>query len=140
MSVEEYGSIIDTTDSDLTRFQKAGGKMITWHGSLDQFIPKQGVVSYYEKVKEISPDVEDFYRLFLAPGVGHCGGGIGYFPESPLAAIAAWVEKGEAPDKMPASSLATGWEQPLCVYPKVAKWDGVGNVSVATSFSCADSY
>ena len=105
-SVREYGSIIGTNDPNLSAFEKAGGKMITWHGLADQLIFPQGTVNYYQRVQAATGgarNVSSFYRLFLAPGVEHCGAGNGPAPTDPLSALATWVERGKAPNVLPAS-------------------------------------
>jgi feruloyl esterase len=86
----------------------------------------------------------DFFRLFLAPGVGHCGGGNGPAPADPLTALVAWVEEGHPPDALPAlqrdASGAVVRERPLCPYPSVAVHDGSGDPDLASSFVCADDF
>jgi hypothetical protein len=142
-SIREFGSIIETSDPDLRNFQAAGGKLMTYHGQSDPLIPIRGVLDYYNRVKAFQPHVEDFYRLFAPPGVVHCApnpGGMGYFPYGALDALASWVENGTAPSTLLGTNRATGWELPVCVYPQVAKWDGVNNASLATSYTCAKHY
>jgi feruloyl esterase len=105
-SVREYGSIIGTNDPDLGAFERVGGKMITWHGLADQLIFPQGTINYYQRVQAATGgarNVASFYRLFLAPGVEHCGGGNGPAPTDPMSALTAWVEHGQAPNALPAS-------------------------------------
>jgi hypothetical protein len=142
--VREYSSFMDTNDPDLSNFRDAGGKMITWFGTLDQIIPKKGYVHYYEQAKTLQPDIEDFYRLFLAPGCGHCAShvdGTGYVPiGNAFDALVEWVEEGVAPEKILAMDLVSKRQQPLCVYPRVARWDRVNNASLATSYTCEDGY
>ena len=142
--VREYSSFMDTNDPDLSNFRDSGGKMITWFGTLDQIIPKKGYVHYYEQAKALQPDIEDFYRLFLAPGCGHCGAhvdGSGYIPEaSAFDALVEWVERGVAPERVLAKDRVSKREQPLCVYPKIARWDRANNASLASSYTCEHSY
>ncbi|HTJ70787.1 MAG TPA: tannase/feruloyl esterase family alpha/beta hydrolase [Actinospica sp.] len=105
-SVREYDQIIGTADPDLGAFEAAGGKMITWHGLADQLIFPQGTVDYYQRVQAATGgarNVSSFYRLFLAPGVQHCGGGNGPAPTDPLSALTTWVEHGKAPATLSAS-------------------------------------
>ena len=85
----------------------------------------------------------EFIRLFMAPGVGHCGGGAGPAPSGQLEALLAWVEDGKAPETL----LATRRDQsgatrsrPLCQYPQVAKYKGRGSTDDASSFSCSNGF
>jgi feruloyl esterase len=76
-------------------------------------------------------------RLFLSPGMGHCGGGPGLDNFDPLAAIEAWVERGQAPERLVARGAAfPGVERPLCAFPASAVYDGSGAPQLAASFRC----
>jgi hypothetical protein len=141
--IKEYDSIINNHDPDLHEFRASGAKLLAWVGTLDQISPKKPLNAYYEQVRALLPDVENFYRMFNAPGCGHCGAykdGSGYLPKNPLHYLTAWVENGTAPDTILGVDQTTGREQPLCIWPKVARWDRINNVSKATSYSCEDSY
>jgi len=122
----EYNRVIGTDNPDLAAFEKAGGKMITWHGLADPLIFPQGTVNYYQRVQAATggaANVDSFYRLFLAPGVGHCGGGNGPAPTDALGAVANWVETGHAPAVLPAAtvtSTGTVITRNLYPYPQVA--------------------
>ena len=105
-SVEQYGSVFGTDNPDLTAFRDRGGKAIVWHGWADQLITAEGTVDYYTRVQQQmggAKKTAEFIRLFMAPGVGHCGGGAGPTPGGQLEALLAWVEE----DKAPESLLAT---------------------------------
>ena len=81
----------------------------------------------------------EFYRFFLAPGMGHCGGGPGPNQFDHLTALEQWVEKGVAPDKMIATHSTGGKvdrTRPLCLYPQVARWKGTGSTDDAANFAC----
>lgn len=136
-SINQYTSIIGTSDPDLIRFKKAGGKMITWHGMADQLIFYNGTVDYYERVLEVDPGAKEYYRFYAAPGVGHCRGGVGAIPTDPLAQLVRWVEEGEVPETLVANRTVGGrrWEQGLCAYPLSSKYAG-GDPAVASSFRC----
>ncbi|WPA96551.1 uncharacterized protein RHO25_001158 [Cercospora beticola] len=96
-----FGPIMAAHDPDLSSFQKAGGKMISWHGLADETIPP--VTSrYYDQVMERVSDVHQFYRHFEAPGVGHCMGGLGPLPGTAFDQLINWVEEGVVPDKLKA--------------------------------------
>ncbi|MFF2613935.1 tannase/feruloyl esterase family alpha/beta hydrolase [Kitasatospora sp. NPDC058046] len=138
----EYGRIIGTDDPDLSAFRDAGGKLLTWHGQADQFIPAQGTVDYRRQVERTmggGKRVDDFYRLFLAPGTAHCGLNKGGGTTDDLAALTAWVEQGKAPRTLPATLLdATGRsvDRDLCRYPEVSRYRGHGDPAAASSFRC----
>ncbi|KAH6695644.1 tannase [Plectosphaerella plurivora] len=122
----EYEDIIDTSNPDLSGFRAAGGKMITYHGMADSVIPAKGTENYYQRVTALDPSVREYYRLFMAPGLHHCFGGPGMFPNSTFATLMRWVEEGEAPDVLLATSVlglgaTTIEERPLCPYPQVQK-------------------
>ncbi|KAK7186462.1 hypothetical protein DPSP01_002109 [Paraphaeosphaeria sporulosa] len=136
-SVNQYTSIIGTSDPDLTQFKNAGGKMITWHGMADQLIFYNGTVDYYERVLEADPGAKEYYRFYAAPGVGHCRGGVGAVPTDPLAQLVKWVEEGEVPTTLTANRTVEGrrWEQGLCAYPLSSKYIG-GDPASASSFRC----
>ncbi|MER5642401.1 DUF6351 family protein [Kitasatospora sp. NPDC002227] len=127
----EYDPVIGTRDPDLTAFRDAGGKLLTWHGDADQLIPTAGTVDYRRRVeRELggAKKVDEFYRLFLAPGASHCGlngGGV-----DDLAALTAWVEQGRAPAVLHATlTTATGRAvaRDLCRYPMVSRYPGRGD-------------
>jgi feruloyl esterase len=86
-SVQQYNSLIGTSDPDLSDFKSLGGKMITWHGVADQLIPFNGTVNYYDRVLALDANATDFYRFYSAPGVEHCRGGAGAAPTDPLAQL-----------------------------------------------------
>jgi feruloyl esterase len=79
-------------------------------------------------------------RLFLLPGVGHCGGGVGPDRADFIAALEQWRESGKAPDQITASRTRNGqldMTRPLCPYPQIPKWTGTGSPDDATNFVCA---
>lgn len=146
-SQNQYAGIIGTSDANLAAFNASGGKLITWHGLADQLIPPEGSVDYYKRVTQQMPDVQDFYRLFLAPGVGNCGNGTGPTPAGGLEAVVEWVEQGPAPSTLPTINFTdTGpiipGQEPIlsryiCAWPLVQKYIG-GDLSNASSFSCEE--
>lgn len=140
-SVQQYTSIIGTADPDLRPFRDAGGKMLTYHGLADPLIPPGGSVKYYDAASAVDADIADYYRLFLAPGVGHCWGGPGAYPDEAFGALVTWVEDGIAPDILNATTPENiGMpilKRPLCLYPKKQFYDGIGDPSDMTSFYCA---
>ncbi|MCT9935197.1 tannase/feruloyl esterase family alpha/beta hydrolase [Planotetraspora sp. A-T 1434] len=141
-SEAEYDEIIGTDDPDLSAFRKSGAKLLTWHGQADQYIPTQGTVEYRKQVEREmggSKRVDDFYRLFLAPGTNHCGLNGSDGSADGLAALTAWVEHGKAPKTLPATLINSTGEQvtrDLCSYPSVSRYKGHGDLAAASSFRC----
>lgn len=146
-SMEQYGSVIGTDNPDLAAFRDRGGKAIVWHGWADQLISAEGTIDYYTRVQQEmggAKKTAEFLRLFMAPGVGHCGGGAGPTPTGVLDAILAWVEDGKAPETLLAvrrdQSGAVTRSRPLCAYPLVAKYKGRGSTDDAASFACSAGF
>jgi len=129
-------------DKDLTPFKRRGGKLLMYTGWADPVVPPQDAVAYYDGVVKTMGGLDktkEFYRFFLAPGMGHCSGGPGPNQFDMLAALEQWVEKGVAPDRITASHSTNGKvdrTRPLCVYPQVARWKGSGSVDDAANFQC----
>ena len=145
-SQQKFHDVIGTDDPNLDRFRRHGGKMILWHGEADQLIFPRGTVNYVTRVAAASggaKTVDRFARLFLAPGVGHCGGGAGPAPIGAFDALVNWVEQGVAPDTLRAArTLENGTvrTRPLCAYPKTARWTGSGSTDDAANFTCVDGH
>lgn len=138
-SVVKFNGVIGTDDPDLSAFRAAGGKLITWQGYDDSIIPYQGTVDYRQRVERRlggASNVDNFYRLFLAPGVDHCFGGPGPIPTDPLPALVNWVEKGKAPDTLPAVSLDGTRTRNICHYPLNARYNGTGDPNSAANYTC----
>lgn len=136
-SINEYDSVIGTADPDLDRFKKAGGKMISWHGMGDQFIPFNGTAEYNDNVLKLDPNAHNYYRLFLAPGADHSIDA-GIVPENPFMALVDWVEHGKAPETLRVSGPnANGarMERDICMYPRVQHYVG-GDAALPSSFNC----
>jgi hypothetical protein len=149
--VAENGSqnIADVTDTfgDLDTFKSHGGKLLTFVGANDQLIMPRGVINYYRLMaahygKSGAPNfnrLQTFYRLFRAPGVGHCGGGSGPQPQNLFEALVNWVENGAAPDRILAQnttgSVVTR-TRPLCPYPQTAIYNGSGDINDAANYHC----
>ncbi|OAP64932.1 hypothetical protein AYL99_00904 [Fonsecaea erecta] len=151
-SDEEYHSLLSTSNPDLSAFHARGGKIITWHGTSDEAIMPGQTQQYYDEVlrrfggshSDNGSHVRDFYRLFLVPGVQHCGSGEGALPVGVLAQLRRWVEEGVAPDVLHGESFTRPHghkiHRPLCPYPLVARYKGHGDVGKAESFECATSF
>ncbi len=104
----QYDSTIGDYSPDLRPFRRSGGKLLTWQGLADGIINPQGTMLYYRKVQALHPNLSDFYRQFYSPGVGHCGGGTGVTPTDAISVLRDWVERGKAPDVLPAGSQYPG--------------------------------
>jgi feruloyl esterase len=160
--------VLNAISPDLRSFRASGGKLIQYHGWGDAAIPAPSSIEYYETVRAFlathpdartpgAPPTEDFYRLFLVPGMAHCGGGSGpnsfgnggggapasRDPERDIfTALERWVEQGVAPQRLvgtgrAAADPSTPLTRPLCPYPQVAEYRGSGDVNVAANFACA---
>jgi feruloyl esterase len=155
---------------NLTGFRERGGKLLMYHGWADPLIAPQSSIDYYTRVVRLEnqdPDTrggtQDYFRLFMAPGMNHCYGGPGphvfgnqysgtiVVVDPPvdnanyhaLKALMAWVERGRAPEKIIATKYVNdtttagiAMQRPLCPYPKIAVYDGAGDVKKASSFAC----
>jgi Tannase and feruloyl esterase len=145
-SLEQWGAVIGTDNPDLAAFRKRGGKIVMWHGFADQLIYPQGTIDYFERVQELLGEsrTKSFLRLFMAPGVAHCGGGAGPPPSGHFEALVRWVEKGDAPETLDAVRLdASGnvlRSRPLCQYPLVARYKGRGSTDDADNFRCSKGF
>ncbi|HTY93837.1 MAG TPA: tannase/feruloyl esterase family alpha/beta hydrolase [Steroidobacteraceae bacterium] len=142
-TVARVGPMMASENPDLSAFRRHGGKLVLYHGWSDQLIMPQGTIEYYDQVtRKLGGGyarTQQFARLFMAPGVGHCSGGAGPQPQRPFDAVVKWVEKGVAPETITASRSANGTTQtrPLCPYPAEARWKGTGSTDDAANFECA---
>jgi len=103
-----FGPLLSLNNPDLSQFRDSGGKLITWHGLADNVLTPKGTVDYRQRVDALlggTAAVDDFYRIFFAPGVGHCGGGYGPIPMDPLGDLVRWVEDGIAPETLKSEFL-----------------------------------
>jgi hypothetical protein len=138
------GPLMASDDPDLTAFRARGGKIIAWHGFNDPGITPRGTIRYYERVVQFfdirHSEAQQFFRLFLAPGVEHCGRGNGPQPQDLFSSLERWVERDQAPDWITASQPLSGGAvrtRPLCPYPAFAKYRGSGSTDDAFNFVCA---
>jgi feruloyl esterase len=139
-SLERAHRIYDATSPDLRKFKARGGKLVMWHGLSDAAILATSSVAYYEAVRKFMGGraaTDDFFRLFLVPGVHHCGGGPGLTEFDALTLLENWVEKGEAPAVLMASRKENGVTErtrPIYPYPVLARYSGQGDPRQASSF------
>jgi feruloyl esterase len=141
MALKNAG-IIEANDPNLAKFKARGGKLLLYHGWADPGPAPENTISYYSEVtKKLGGRQDDWMRLFLLPGVGHCGGGVGPDQADFLGALEKWKESGTAPAEIVATRNAGRGGQemsrPLCPYPQIAKYSGTGNTNDAKNFTCA---
>lgn len=173
----QLGPSANANSTDLSAFARRGGKFIDYHGWADALVPTQDNINYFLRLTAVQDEdgdwrdgvdsarslrrVQNYFRLFLAPGMGHCFGGPGpnVFggadnPGGPadadhnvLLALARWVESGVAPERIIATKYPNDNQtqpptmtRPLCVFPKVPLYSGRGATNNAASFVCADDY
>ncbi len=155
---DKLAAVMNATDADLKKFKARGGKLILYHGWSDAAIPPVNAIRYYESVvsKMGAKNTQPFVRLYMVPGMQHCGGGpgpgnfgqagvpVGDAQHDIAAALELWVGQGVAPDSIIATSYKTGTNpasgvartRPLCAYPEVAHWKGSGSTDDAVNFEC----
>ena len=136
--------MLNATDPNLEEFFAHGGKLIMYHGWNDQLISPLNSIDYYGSVADKmggASKIDGSFRLFMAPGMNHCGGGDGPSRVDYVTSIERWVEQGEAPDRLIAAHIANGDRtdrtRPLCPYPQVARYKGQGSIDDAANFACA---
>jgi feruloyl esterase len=138
--LDEWSKKADAKNPDLSKFRKRGGKLLMTHGWADTILQPMASITYYEQaVAKNGPATSDFFRLFMVPGMAHCGGGIGPDRHDPMTAMINWVEKDQAPASMVASRVVGNQvmrTRPLCAYPQVARYSGQGSIDDAANFRC----
>jgi len=137
-------SFIEASNPDLSKFKARGGKLLLWHGWADPGPAPENTIDYYSAAAKAAGggSQEDWMRLFLMPGVAHCGGGVGPDQADFLGAIERWREQGTAPSQITASRNPgrgglTPMTRPLCPFPQIAKYKGTGSTDDAANFVCA---
>jgi len=139
---ERVGKIVNAIDPNLKSFKAHGGKLILYHGWADQGIAPGNTINYYESVvAEMGGETNttDFARLFMAPGMAHCRLGVGPDTFDVLGALEQWREHSTPPAKMIASREAkrkVEMTRPLCPFPQVPRYKGVGSTKDAANFAC----
>jgi feruloyl esterase len=155
---KKFAGVLNATETNMKPFESRGGKLIIYHGWNDSGISPLNTINYYESVesKMGKQDTDSFLRLYMVPGMQHCGGGPGpdvfgqmgfSSPNDPqhnmYLALEQWVEKGAAPSTVIATKEAASGSvggvkvtRPLCAYPQVAKYKGSGDTNDAANFAC----
>ncbi len=148
--------LVDQNSVDLAAFKARGAKAIVYQGWVDPVVSSFDTIAYYERLRTAQgsqAETDGFFRLFMVPGMGHCGGGSGaanfgnqggaspvVSPERDvLQALDRWVEQGTAPDRIVATRVVAGnavRTRPLCPYPKRAVYSGSGSTDEAANFRC----
>jgi feruloyl esterase len=139
--MNKAGETLNATNPDLQALKQRGGKIIHYHGWADPAVTPLMSIEYYESVltQMGAASTRDFYRMYLVPGMFHCGGGPGCDTVDWLSAIMGWVEQGKAPEAVIGARLENGTPvrtRPLCPYPQVAKYKGSGSIDEAQNFTC----
>ncbi len=131
---------LNAVDTDLGRFKARGGKLILFHGWSDPGLSALATLDYYRQVETRDANARDYARLFLMPGVLHCSGGPGPVIADWPTAIADWVERGKAPDRIVAAKANEDRKivrtRPLCPFPQRAVYTGKGSTDDAANFVC----
>ncbi|HLK64011.1 MAG TPA: tannase/feruloyl esterase family alpha/beta hydrolase [Bryobacteraceae bacterium] len=133
--------IMNATDPHIEKFVGHGGRLLMYHGWADQNVSPYGTVRYFESVREVMgpAKTDNNVRLFMEPGMGHCGGGEGPNTFDKIGVLDRWVEEGKAPESIIASHSTGGKvdrTRPLCPYPQVAQYKGSGSIDDAANFTC----
>jgi hypothetical protein len=142
--------IYDSPNPDLSKFNARGGKLIVFQGWADAIVTPFRTVDYYDAVTKAAggqAKAEAFARLFMIPGMDHCGAsnagpGIDNRGLDPLAALESWVEKDQAPAQLLTTKLDTTgkpqWSRPVCAWPQVARLRAGADRANAESWGCSD--
>jgi pimeloyl-ACP methyl ester carboxylesterase len=140
LRMDAHSWIFNTADDvTLAGFQAKGGKLMFIHGLADPIFSAHEMVDYYQRLTaQNGAKTQDFAKLFLVPGMGHCAGGAATDSIDGLGSLVNWVEKGQAPQSVPASGTVVfpGRTRNLCAYPQSSHYNGTGSLEDAANFSC----
>jgi len=143
VAADQQARLTDSTWINLSAFSGHDGKLIFFHGVSDPWFSALDTAGYYERMSQTNggrEKVEPWSRLFLVPGMGHCGGGKAALDTFDLLTpLIIWVEQGTPPAPVPATGKAfPGRSRPLCAYPKYAHYKGQGDPEKAENFECRE--
>ena len=145
------GPLVDAISNDLSAFRRHGGKLILYQGSADPVVSASDTVAYYDRLTRGNQNARSFVRLFMVPGMAHCGGGPGATsfnsgtdPDHNISlALRNWVEGGKAPDRIVAvkykaktADSGIAMSRPLCAWPRLPAYKGSGDTNDAANFVC----
>jgi feruloyl esterase len=134
--IDKAVGYVDAVDPNLSKFKASGGKLLMSHGWSDSGITPETTIWYYDSVLDkMGKNQNNWLRLFMAPGMEHCGGGPGVNSFDSIGALEKWVEKGIAPDQIIGTG-AQGLTRPLCPYPQYAEYKGTGDLKKAENWEC----
>jgi feruloyl esterase len=137
---KRWVAMLDADNPDISGFAKQKGKLILWHGWADPALNPLSTIDYYMQVMARDPRARDYVRLFMEPGVLHCGSGPGPSDVSWIKLMTEWVENGRPPEHVVATKADSSGRpirtRPLCEYPKRAVYTGKGSTDEASSFVC----
>ena len=138
--IVEVSTILDANSVDLSQFMGKGGKLMLMVGSIDDSISSYNTLNYYSRLvaRFGQGALDSFARFYYIPGFGH-GNGVFNAKFDSLSALDAWVDQGKAPGTLvavDANPENPNRARPLCVYPAWPKYNGSGDVNLASSFSC----
>jgi hypothetical protein len=155
INLQPFFGDINTDKADLSGLRDRGGKIIHFHGWGDQLVPAMGSINYYQRVANAMggfTETQKFNRLYMVPGLGHCGGvGTISGSDSPAAntnsvplptnqqlfdALVAWVETGTAPNRIVVRSANASVSMPICPFPRKATYSGTGSITDEASYTC----
>jgi feruloyl esterase len=140
IAIEKVGFATNAIDPDLRAFKARGGKLLLYHGWNDGLISAGNTIDYYESVlAKMGRGQDDWLRVFMVPGMGHCQGGAGPDQVNWMAPLERWREAGKAPERIDAARVAGNrieMTRPLCPYPQVAHYSGTGSTNDAANFVC----
>jgi len=132
--------LVEPASTNLSTFSASGGKILFFHGDSDPWFSPLDTLEYYRSLAATNggaDKVAEWSRMFLVPGMRHCGGGPALDQFDMLGAMLNWVEKGIAPESVIATGLAfPGRSRPLCADPKHAQYTGEGDPNDAHNFRC----
>jgi feruloyl esterase len=154
---DQLAAVLNANSTDLGDFRGHGGKLLMYHGWADPLIPSQSSINYFNAL--VGNDghgfqqasfagnpalgrTQSYARLFMVPGMFHCAGGPGPNTFDAITPLVNWVENGVVPETIVATKFvndtppAVQMTRPLCVFPKVAKYNGSGSTSIAANFTC----
>jgi feruloyl esterase len=135
-------TFLNADNPDLSQFKSRRGKLILWHGWSDPALNPLETIRYYQQVQQHDEDITSFLHLYLMPGVLHCAGGAGPDRVDWMTIISEWVERGNAPERVIATKIASDGKpvltRPLCPFPQRAAYSGSGSADEAVSFVCKE--